>query len=138
MIALLLLVGSGTICAQNLTITGTVTSASDNEPLIGASVHVKGSSSGAVTDIDGAYSIKAAKGQTLVFSYIGYTSKEVTVSGNSLNVALTETTGSLEELVMAFKRRNSSPVLPHKLKVMSSPNSTLPAPSKLCKVKWPV
>jgi TonB-linked SusC/RagA family outer membrane protein len=100
MIALLLLLGVGTISAQSLTVKGVVTSASDNEPLIGASVTVKGSSSGSITDIDGAYSIAAKVGQTLVFSYVGYVSKEVTVSGDNLDVALKETADNLEELVV--------------------------------------
>jgi TonB-linked SusC/RagA family outer membrane protein len=100
MIALLVLCGAGVINAQSLTVTGTVTSATDNEPLIGASVIVKGSSSGAATNIDGAYSITASKGATLVFSYVGFASKEVKVTGDVLDVALTETAGSLDELVV--------------------------------------
>jgi TonB-linked SusC/RagA family outer membrane protein len=100
MIALLFLLGVGTISAQSLIVKGTVTSASDNEPLIGASVAVKGSSSGSITDIDGTYSIAAKVGQTLVFSYVGYVTREVTVSGESLDVALTETADNLEELVV--------------------------------------
>jgi TonB-linked SusC/RagA family outer membrane protein len=92
--------GFGTASAQSLNVTGTVTSASDNEPLIGASVYVKGSSSGSITDIDGAYSIQAKQGATLVFSYVGYVTKEVKVDGEKLDVVLTETAGNLEELVV--------------------------------------
>jgi TonB-linked SusC/RagA family outer membrane protein len=100
MIAFLLLFGAGTLSAQNLTVKGVVTSATDNEPLIGASVSVKGSSSGQITDIDGAYSITAKNGQTLVFSYVGFVTKEVTVTGDHLDVVLSETADNLEELVV--------------------------------------
>jgi TonB-linked SusC/RagA family outer membrane protein len=100
MIALLLLFSVFTMSAQAQTVTGTVTSASDNEPLIGASVYVKGSSSGSITDIDGTYSIQAKQGTTLVFSYVGYVTKEVTVNGEKIDVSLSETAGNLEELVV--------------------------------------
>ena len=67
----------GTITAKP--ITGKVTSATDGEPLIGATVQVQGSSNGIVTDLDGNYTINAEQGQTLVFSYVGYLTKTVKV-----------------------------------------------------------
>jgi len=70
---------------QNNTITGTVVSATDGEPLIGVSIFVKGTNNGTVTDIDGNYSINVNTGQTLVFSYIGFISQEVTVRGINCN-----------------------------------------------------
>src|SRR5690554_82122 len=72
---------------QNNTITGTVVSATDGEPLIGVSIFVKGTNNGTVTDIDGNYSINVNTGQTLVFSYIGFISQEVTVRENVINVS---------------------------------------------------
>ncbi|MCB0600923.1 MAG: carboxypeptidase-like regulatory domain-containing protein [Saprospiraceae bacterium] len=51
------------------TITGTVTDAESGEPLIGANIVIKGTSTGNVTDIDGTYSIQANMGDVLVFSY---------------------------------------------------------------------
>ena len=59
------------IPSQSKTISGVVTSATDNEPLIGVSVQVKETSTGGITDMDGKYSVTAQTGQTLVFSYIG-------------------------------------------------------------------
>jgi TonB-linked SusC/RagA family outer membrane protein len=98
MIALLLITGMGNAIAQ--TVKGTVTSATDGEPLIGASILVKGSSSGTIADLDGNYSIAAPNGATLVFSYVGYNPKEIKVTSNVLNVELTEATKTLEELVV--------------------------------------
>lgn len=98
--ALCLLVGSVAAGAQSLTVTGTVTSASDGEPLIGASVTVKGAHEGATTDIDGNYSIKVSQGATLTFSYVGFTPRDIKVTGNRLDVALTENSESLNELVV--------------------------------------
>lgn len=54
------------------TVSGTVTSASDGEPLIGASVLVKGTTIGTDTDIDGKFTVKAKKGDVLQFRYVGY------------------------------------------------------------------
>jgi TonB-linked SusC/RagA family outer membrane protein len=73
----------------------------DNEPLIGVSVLVKGTTNGTVTDLDGRYSLSASQGQTLVFSYIGYISQEIKVGPNgTINVALKEDTETLDEVVV--------------------------------------
>ena len=81
------------------TVTGTVTDAND-EPLIGATVLVKGTSVGTSTDIDGKFSIAAAQGKTLVVSYVGYTTQEVPVKGSTVNVVLKEDTALLDEVVV--------------------------------------
>ena len=81
------------------TVTGTVTAAND-EPLIGATVLVKGTSVGTSTDIDGKYSIAAAQGKTLVVSYVGYTTQEVPVKGSTVNIVLKEDTALLDEVVV--------------------------------------
>ena len=62
--------------AQQKTITGTVTDAS-NSPLPGASVVVKGTARGVQTDFDGNYSIQASSSETLVYSYLGYVTQEL-------------------------------------------------------------
>jgi len=83
------------------TVTGKVTDVK-GEPLIGASVQVKGSSSGSVTDLDGSYSISVPSGeQTLVFSYTGYVTKEVlTTATNVIDVVLDESAETLSEVVV--------------------------------------
>src|SRR5687767_12049918 len=64
-------------------ITGRVISADKNEPLIGVSVVVKGTTTGATTDVDGKFSLRAADNATLVITYIGFVSQEVALNGRS-------------------------------------------------------
>lgn len=85
--------------AQNVSVKGTVTDAGG--PVIGATVKVKGTSVGAVTDIDGNYQLSAPKGAVLEFSYVGYVTKSVTVGQNPvINVVLAENTEELSEVVV--------------------------------------
>jgi TonB-linked SusC/RagA family outer membrane protein len=85
--------------AQTGTITGTV-SDSNGSGLPGVNVLVKGTSSGTATDFDGNYSISASQGDVLVFSFIGFATKEATVTGSSLNVVLEEDANELDEVVV--------------------------------------
>lgn len=76
-------------------------SASDNSPFPGASVYVKAAKVGTSTDFDGKYSLKANTGDVLVFSFLGYASKEVTVAGDTvINVLLEESNSMLDEIVI--------------------------------------
>ena len=59
------------------TVTGIITSAGEDTPLIGVSVFIKGTSTGTVTDLDGRYSIEVDEGDILIFSYTGYISQEI-------------------------------------------------------------
>lgn len=68
-------------------VTGTVYD-DQNVPLPGASVQVKGTTTGTITDFDGNYSINANQGDILVFSYVGFNTKEATVTGSKLDVTL--------------------------------------------------
>ena len=87
--------------AMQQTISGTVTSATDGAPLTGVSVAVKGTSRGAATNDAGLYTISADAGETLVFSYLGYTPQEMVVGQHTLiNVQLEEDAESLEEVVV--------------------------------------
>lgn len=91
---------SGANYAQEKNITGLVTTADDGLPLPGASIIVRGTTTGAQTNFDGKYSIKAKVGDKLVFSYVGLKTKNVTVGkSNTINVAL-KTDNSLEEVVV--------------------------------------
>jgi len=75
--------------AQGKVITGVVTDAGNGEPLPGVNIVVKGTNTGATTDFDGKYTIKANAGQTLVFSYVGYNAVEKAVGdSNVINVQL--------------------------------------------------
>ena len=95
LLPLALLLGSF-IYAQS--VTGTVSDASG--PLPGVNVLVKGTSTGTVTDFDGNYTITANSGTTLVFSFIGYLTQEIVVSGATLNVTLEEDAAQLDEVVV--------------------------------------
>ena len=86
---------------QQVSIKGTITDASTSEPLPGANIQVKGTTSGTITDLNGAFSIEANKGDVLVFSFIGYLTQEVTVGAESvLNIALAPDIQNLEEVVV--------------------------------------
>lgn len=92
------------------TVTGKVT-ATDG-PLPGANVSVKGKNIGNVTDFDGNYTVNnVANGDVLVFSYLGYTTKEITYTGQKvINMILAEDTFSLDEIVLVTygKQKNTS------------------------------
>ncbi len=77
--------------SQVQTITGKVTASADGTTLPGVNVLVKGTNRGTLTDPDGRYSLEASTGETLVFSFIGYTTQEIPVSNSTtLNVTLAE------------------------------------------------
>ena len=98
-IAMSLLLGSAAI-AQNHLIKGRVTDDSQ-EPLAGASVSVLNSTRGEITDIDGNYELRAAEGETLVFSFLGFETKNVVVDNRAvINVTLAQETNALNELVV--------------------------------------
>ena len=89
------------IWAQNQIVTGKITD-SNNEPIIGASVMVKNLKEGTITNGDGRYSVKVVENATLVFKYIGLTTKEVKVGNRSeINVVMDEIKNvALDELVV--------------------------------------
>ncbi|QCK15611.1 TonB-dependent receptor [Mangrovivirga cuniculi] len=92
--------------AQDLKeITGKVTDFATEEPVIGASVQVQGTTRGTVTETDGSFSIKASIGQTLVISFIGYETIEVEVTTkNNYNIILIEDISTLESVVVVGSR----------------------------------
>lgn len=86
--------------AQQKKVTGTI-SESSGVPLPGVNVLVKGTTTGTSADFDGNYSISVAEGQTLVFSYLGFKTKEQVVgSSNSYNISLRDDSAQLEEVVV--------------------------------------
>ncbi len=98
-LALLLVLVVQLSFAQQKTITGTVNDDS-GLPLPGANVIIKGSNTGTQTDFDGNYSISAATGQTLMFSYVGFDTQEIAVgASSSINVNMAAG-NSLQEVVI--------------------------------------
>ncbi len=91
-----------TVSAER-TLSGRVTSADDDSPLPGVNVIIKGSTAGAVTDIDGNFEIPISSGSspTLVFNSVGYVSEEVEVSGESrVDITLNSDVTALSEIVV--------------------------------------
>ena len=66
----------------------------------GVNIRIKGTTSGTTSDLNGKFVIKASQGDVLVFSFIGYDTKEVKVSGSTLNVTLNESVSKLNEVVV--------------------------------------
>ncbi|WP_157208958.1 SusC/RagA family TonB-linked outer membrane protein [Mariniflexile maritimum] len=90
----------GAIQSQNITINGNVTDG-QKMPLPGVNVLVKGTSTGTVTDFDGNYEIKAKANSVLVFSYVGYVTREIAVQNKTtMNVQLEENLSQLDEVVV--------------------------------------
>lgn len=86
--------------AQSVKVTGNVVD-SNNEPVIGAYIKVKGSNRGAVTDLDGHYTIDADKNATLVISYVGMANQEEKVGNRSqINFVLKDDANDLNEVVV--------------------------------------
>ena len=98
-VMLILFLTSVAAMAQSRTVTGQV-NGEENEPLVGASVVVKGTSTGAITDVDGKFSVSVnGNDVTLVFSFVGYKTQEVAVgSQTTINAVLAAST--LEEVVV--------------------------------------
>lgn len=98
---MLLFFGSVSVFAQHA-VKGRITDAKTREPLVGVNVVLKGSSeSGTISDLNGNYSLSVPESSSLIFSYIGYVTQEISVKGQSvLNVALSEDMEALEEVVV--------------------------------------
>lgn len=96
----MLLCSGGMAYAQDLKVSGKVTDASNGSPLIGATVYVKGTTNGTATNLDGMFSLTAPKGSTLVISSVGYTTQEVAITGEVVNVSLAVSTQQLQEVVV--------------------------------------
>lgn len=88
------------IVQQTSKVRGTVTD-EQGEPLIGASIAIKGTTSGVITDFNGQFSIDASKSATLIISYVGYRVEEVQVKGQSnLKIVLKEDSKIIDEVVV--------------------------------------
>lgn len=110
LLTLVVFISCASAFAQSKTVTGVVKDTS-GDAVIGASVVVKGTTTGTVTDIDGNFSVNVpASGKTLVFSYVGMKNKEVAITGSVVNVTLEEDVSVLDEVVVigygTVKRRD--------------------------------
>lgn len=117
---------------QEIIVKGTVSS--DEMPLPGAAVVVKGTTHGAQTDFEGNYTLTAKEGDILVFSFVGYTTQERRVTGNRpINVSLKEEANVLEEVVLTAyggtqkKAKVTSSIASVKTEVLSTGSFSNPA-----------
>ncbi|MCH7413500.1 TonB-dependent receptor [Belliella sp. R4-6] len=100
-ISLFVLSLDGEVWAQQRQVTGVVISAEDNLPLPGVNIRIKGTTRGAITDIDGNYSIQAAANEVLVYSFVGFIAQEVAVGNrSSIDVTLQLDSKTLSEVVV--------------------------------------
>ena len=118
--------------AQEIIVKGTVSS--DEMPLPGAAVVVKGTTHGTQTDFEGNYTLTAKEGDILVFSFVGYTTQERRVTGNRpINVSLKEEANVLEEVVLTAyggtqkKAKVTSSIASVKTEVLSTGSFSNPA-----------
>ncbi len=87
--------------AQPRKISGVVTSGDDGEPLPGVSIRILGEERGSITGIDGSYSITVDKGSVLVFSFVGFKNKEITIGEEAvIDLALELDNQQLEEVIV--------------------------------------
>lgn len=117
-----------TMWAQGKIIVGKVISSVDREPVIGASVLVKGTSLGTVTDLDGRFSISAEPNATLVISYLGFVTAEVPVANKSeVNIVLQENVQQLTNVVVIGYGTQKKADLTSSISTLN-PNEVLKAP----------
>lgn len=94
---------------QAQTVSGVVTDAETSEPLIGANVAVKGGAAGAVTDINGNYTINIDGGEVLVFTYVGYRELEISIDGRStIDVQMKAGSDLDEVIVVGYQEKKKS------------------------------
>ena len=86
--------------AQSKQISGKVTDAASGMPISGVSVAVGGTKSGSSSDFDGQYSVNAKEGDILFFSFVGYKSAKVKVTGGNVNVQMNAETSALDEIIV--------------------------------------
>jgi len=95
----LLLLISTLVFAQKLTVQGKL-SGTDGSVLPGVNIAIKGRTAGTLSDVDGKFNIQAAKGEEIVFSYVGFNTQHVKVTGTEMNVTLQDASESIKEVVV--------------------------------------
>src|SRR5690349_6512700 len=99
--SLVLLIICGTSAFAQKTITGTVTDSATGRPLQSVSIIVQGTRTGTQTNAEGKFTINVpANANTLVITSVGYNNREVTISSESLNIALSPASSSLNDVVV--------------------------------------
>ncbi len=133
--AVFALIGISSIYAQNVRINGAVTGANDGQPLAGATIMVKGTNIGIVADLNGQYTISVPQSATtLIFSFLGYNSREVLIGGRTtINVQLELDATRLDEVIIVGygTTRNISTVIGSVSRVTSEKIESKPSANVL-------
>lgn len=135
--ALLFVIALFTLCigtevaAQQRQVSGTVISSEDNDPLPGVNILIKGTTRGVISDLDGNYSIQADANETLVFSFVGFVSKESLVGNKSnINITLDPDSKTLGEvIVVGYGSQTKGDLTGNIASVKGSELSTVPVPN---------
>ena len=113
-----ILFSSSFLMAQNR-VTGKITS-DDQQPLLGVSIQVKGTTIGTVSDSDGNYTITAGQGAILMISYLGFKTQEVPVTSNTVDVTLIPDLSQLDEVVVVAFGTSTKKALTGALEVVTT------------------
>ena len=127
LLILLMFLGIASFAVAQRTISGKISS-STGEPLVGASVVLKGTTNGSVTDLDGNYTLQVPQNATsLIVSFVGYTTQEVVLgSSNTLDITVQEDASTLNELVVtALNISRSKKSLGYTVQELKGDNLTL-------------
>ena len=101
LVTILFILGFSDAQAQ---IKGTIIDQETNEPLIGASIVIKGTDNGTITEFDGTFSLDAKQGDVLIISYTGYTTKEIAVDERTSYEIILSSGIDLEDVVIVGSR----------------------------------
>jgi len=92
---------ANTVEAQQITVSGTITSAQTGETLPGVNIVIQGTDTGTITDLEGQYEIQSPSDGVLRFSFIGFETQTVDVDGReTINIELVESTAALDEVIV--------------------------------------
>jgi hypothetical protein len=112
-----------TTYAQSRHITGKIIAADDNQPVAGVNVYIRGTTTAATSTLTGDYAIEAKTGDVLVFKFIGFIPKEITVAqNNAINVTLTTESKILNEVVVIGYGTAKRPDLTGSISSISAPD----------------
>jgi TonB-linked SusC/RagA family outer membrane protein len=128
---LFLLMWTTLLFAQDVTVTGEVTSASDGSPIPGVSVVQQGTTNGTITDVDGNYSLTAPQGSMLEFSFIGMETVEVLADQSTINVSMEEVVTDLDEVVVVGYGVQKKSVVTAAISSVSSEDLEASNPSRI-------
>ena len=117
-----LLMGLAEASAQEITISGTVVSEEDGQPMPGINIVVKGTGSGTVTNVSGAYNVTVpSPDATLIFSFVGFLTQEIKIGSRSvIDVKMQPDQKQLEEIVVTGYREENRKALPGSVAVVKS------------------